>query len=152
MEKIKSLNLKNIRNHHRFRQLTDIRNVGLYIFGALVLLVSYNGVKVIDTNYQLQKKIALLQQENDVKKLENSNLELKNRFLETDQYLELTARKQFARAAPGESMLLVPESVARKYIADIPKPAQAELAAIADDEPFYIQNLKAWWRFFSGKQ
>lgn len=142
--------IKNLKYHPRIKQLSDIRNLGLYVFAGLVLLVSYNSIKVIDTNYQLQKKIARLQQQNVVQELQNSNLGLRNKFLETNQYIELTARKQFAKAAPGEKLILVPEEVAKKYIADIPSDESSEDAGVERSEPFYQQNAKAWWEFFFG--
>ncbi len=147
MEKIKSL-----KEHPRFKMLTDVRNIGLYAFGVLVLLVSYNAVKVIERNYQLQKKISTLEQKNEVQELENSNLNLRNTFLSTDQYLELTARKQFGKAAPGEIVTLVPEEVAKKYIVELPETApQTTVIETIESEPFYERNPKAWWRFFFGE-
>ena len=50
--------LKGIRNFlksNRRRQLTDPRNVGLYIFTLVVLAITWSGVKTVQNNYQLQK-------------------------------------------------------------------------------------------------
>src|SRR5437667_142896 len=71
------------------RQLRDVRVLGLVIFGGLVLLVSWSGIQVIQTNYDLQKQISKLQQQNQVQELENNNLQLTNQYFNTDQYLEL---------------------------------------------------------------
>jgi len=40
------------------------------VFTVIVLLISWSGVKSIQTNYGLQKQISKLQQENDVAKLQ----------------------------------------------------------------------------------
>jgi cell division protein FtsB len=92
--------------------LRDIRNVGLLVFTIIVLLISWSGVKSIQTNYGLQKEIARLSQENQVRQLENTNLALRNDYYNSNQYLELSARQNLGLALPGETVLLVPKSVA----------------------------------------
>src|SRR5690606_14522893 len=104
------------------KSLGDVRNIGLIVFGIIAVLVTWSGIKVVQTNYDLQKRIATMQQQNDIKKLENSNLELKNRYYETDQYLELAARRQYNKALPGEKLLIVPKSVALAHTVDVTVP------------------------------
>ena len=134
-------------------QLRDTRLWTFVVFGIVVLLASWSGVRVIETNYELQKKIARLEQQNDVIALQNSTQQLKNQYLESDTYLELAARKQFGKAAPGESLILVPESVAVANATEIPQlSSQKATAASTGDDAFYIRNLKAWRDFvFSQK-
>src|SRR5690606_35121366 len=85
------------------KQLQDVRVLGLLAFAVLALLVSWNTISAIQTNYELQKRMAGLQQENDVKRLANLNQELVNEYYKSDQFLELAARRQFGKAAPGET-------------------------------------------------
>src|SRR5476651_2157723 len=103
-------------NSARIKQLTDVRNVGLYVFALIVLAITWSGVKTVQNNYQLQKQISTLKQQNYVTYLQNSNTALQNQYLQTNQYLELAARQNFGLAAPGETVLLVPKSVAMKYV------------------------------------
>lgn len=139
--------IKNIDYGHLIAQLRDTRNLGLMVFVALVLMVSWSGVKSIQTNYELQQKIATLEQEVEVKKLENANAALRNQYLETDQFLELAARRQFGKAAPGEKLILVPESVALAHAlpAEESKPHQTEPQA---KKSRYQRNFEAWMQFF----
>ncbi len=137
---------KNIKSHPRFAQATDIRNIGLYIFGVLVLVVSFNSVQVIQDNYELQKRIARLQQQNEVAQLENSNLALRNEYYQSEQYLELVARKQFGKAQPGETLVLVPKEIAKKYAKEPPK--IQEKSSLEDQQPTYKKNLNDWRDFF----
>src|SRR5215469_13850027 len=88
--------------------LRDVRNVGLLVFTMIVLLISWSGVKSIQTNYGLQKQVAALAQENQVQTLQNADLALQNRYLDTPQYLEVSARQNLGLGAPGETELLVP--------------------------------------------
>src|SRR5687767_9336594 len=117
-------------------QLNDLRNLGLVFLGIIVLLVSWSGVKVIQTNYQLQKQIAQLEQQVAVAELENQNLRLKNQYYNTDQFLELAARRQFGKAAPGETLVVVPKETALKYVAAIPT---------KDDNHNATEPEKAWY-------
>lgn len=128
------------------QSLRDVRMVGLLVFAGVVLLVTWSGIGVIQTNYDLQKKISGLQQEVDLRELENSNLSLKNEYFETDQYLELQARRQFNRAAPGEKLLIVPKQVAlENSVETLAKPTPE--AQIEETKPAYQQNFEAWMEF-----
>lgn len=130
------------------QNITDMRVLGQLVFGLLILLVSWSCVKAIQTNADLQKQISALEQQNEVKKLETQNLELKNRYLNTDQYLEISARRQFGKAAPGEKVLIVPKSVALARTVELPKEAIKTKTVGAVSQPFYEENLEAWRNFF----
>lgn len=141
-EKIKS----NI--NYIVQNITDIRVLGQVVFGLLILLVSWSCVKAIQTNAELQKQIAVLEQQNEVKQLEAQNLELKNAYFNTDQYLELAARRQFGKAAPGEKVLIVPKSVALSHTVELPTTSVKTKATGEVHQPFYEENLEAWRNFF----
>lgn len=126
--------------------LRDVRMVGLLVFTVLVLLVSWSGIGVIQANYELQKKIANLEQAVVLNELENSNLELRNQYYETDQYLELQARRQFGLATPGERLFIVPKHVA---LAHSVEPIIPPLETVVEEaeKPFYQENFEAWIDF-----
>src|SRR5580658_5183741 len=100
--------------------LNDIKFVGQLLFVVIVLLISWSGVKSIQTNYGLQKQITALKQQNGLQQLQNDNLKLQNQYYETNQYLELSARQDFGLAAPGEKEILVPEQIALAHTVDLP--------------------------------
>lgn len=124
----------------RFR---DIRFTGQVVFACIVLLISWSGVKTIQTNYELQKQISKLQQQNAVHALENKNLELQNQYYRTDDYLELSARRNFGLGKPGEKELLVPQSVAYQYAPET-KTASTDIP----ESTTRTSNLQAWVNFF----
>ncbi len=130
--------------------LSDVRVIGLLAFFAVILLVAFSSVRVLQTNYELQKKENELRQVNENKQLENENLQLKNVYLESDEYLELTARRQFNKALPGEELYVIPESVAMKHVKDIPKVStkEEEIRQEEENKPEYQRNLEAWRDFF----
>jgi len=132
-------------------QLKDLRVVGLLLFLIIVLLVSWSGVKAIETNYGLQKQISTLRQENTVKKLANENLKLENEYFKTDQYLEIAARQDFGLAAKGETVLTVPRSVALSYTVDLPE-NEGLTTESNDKQPGYQRNFQAWMDFLFHRQ
>lgn len=133
------------------RSLRDVRVVGLSVFLVIVLLVTWSGVKVIQTNYELERQIARLEQENSVQALKNTNLRLKNEYLNTEEYEELAARRYFGKAAPGEKILNVSKEVALAHTVDT---AEESGATPKDDtsKPWYRRNWDAWMDFFLHRQ
>lgn len=121
----------------------DVRAIGLVTFLVIALLITWSGVKVIETNYGLQRSIAQLRQEIEVQKLENRNLELQNEFYGTDEYLELEARKNFGLAAPGETVLVVPKHVA---LAQITPQKDGDPKKTSENQQ--RSNFDAWIDFF----
>lgn len=124
----------------------DVRFVGMIAFGVLILLTSWSGVRIIEVNYELQKEIAGLQAKNQVRQLENQNVKLKNQYLNTDTYIELTARQQLGRGGKDEKLILIPKEIA---LAHAPLLAQADKTTRpTDNAPKYVQNLRAWRDFY----
>jgi cell division protein FtsB len=140
--------LKKYQKNPYVEQLKDVRVIGLIVFCAIALLVAWSGLGAIQSNYVLQKQIARLEQENQVKELENTNLKLKNQYYNTEQYLELHARRQFGRAAPGETLILVPKSVALSHTTEITEDQEKPTEQPKPEKPTYQKNFEAWMEFF----
>lgn len=130
--------------------LRDPRKVGLLVFGVLVMLVTWSGAKAIQTNYTLQRQIYELQKANDVKRLENANIELTNEYYKTSQYLEVTARQNLGLAAAGETVLLVPKDVALAHTVAMPEEETATKST--ESLPFWQRNFRAWMDFFLNRR
>jgi cell division protein FtsB len=127
--------------------LRDIRNVGLLVFVVLVLLISWSGVKSIQANYGLQKQISSLQQQNQVRELENTNQALQNQYYNTPQYLEVTARQNLGLAAPGETELLIPKDVAIAHTVAQSKDAITGKSSVPKQSAWQ-RNFQDWINFF----
>ncbi len=139
--------IKKLPQNYYLQELKDVRVVGLLVFAVIVLLVSWSGLKTIETNYQLQQQIARLEQQNQLSELENNNLALSNQYYNTDQYLELQARRQFGKGAPGEKVLLIPKSVALANTIDVPALSKSAVRS-GSPKPGYQRNFEAWMSFF----
>lgn len=122
--------------------LRDIRTLGQLVFLVMVLLVSWSGIKSIQANYDLQKQIGEIKQQNNLKKLENANITLENEYYKSSQYLELTARQNFGLAKPGETVLLVPKSVALANT--VATPAAPTETVATQKLPTWQQNFQDW--------
>lgn len=147
--------IKKLLSVSTLKSLSDVRTLGLVVFAGIALLVTWSGIKVVQTNYDLQKQIAAMQQENDNLRLGNANAALRNQFLETDTYLELAARKQYNKALPGEKLLIVPKSVAMSHTVEVQATEKQETSPDMVDEtgPWYERNFNAWMEFlFRSKQ
>ena len=130
------------------RRLNDVRFAGQVVFVVIVLLISWSGIKTIQTNYGLQKQITGLQQQNNLQDLQNNNLQLQNAYYNSNQYLELSARQNFGLANPGEKEVIVPESVALAYTVDDTKGSSNP----TDRPTIYERNYQSWYNFFLHRQ
>jgi cell division protein FtsB len=142
--------LKRVKNHPYWQQFRDIRAIGLVLFLIIMLLIVFHGVKAIQQNYELQKKIATLKQQVAVQKLQNKNLKLENQYYNSRQYLELAARRNFGKGKKGETELLVPKKVALTYAKPLPGTSKKQDAA--SHKPLYQKNFEAWMNFFLHRQ
>ena len=130
------------------QRLGDVRFAGQVLFVIIVLLISWSGVKTIQTNYGLQKQISALKQQNNVQTLQNNNLALQNEYYNSNAYLELSARQNFGLAAAGEKEILVPESVALVNTVNLPSTTPKTTTV----PPTYQHNFQSWVDFFLHRQ
>jgi hypothetical protein len=126
-----------------------VRAVGFMVFGIMVLLITWSGVGVIETNYQLQKQVSELQQQNSIMQLQNGNAKLQNQYYDSEQYLELQARKQLNKGLPGEQLLLVPKGVSMANTMDLSSKDETKKQKKQEHKPLYQRNLEAWRAFFT---
>lgn len=133
----------------KFKQFANPKNYPVYLFTLIVLAIAWSGVRTIQDNYELQKKISVLKQQNEVIKLQNDNTALQNKYYSTDQYLDLAARQSLGLAGPGEKVLLVPKTTALKYVSSTAVSAK-ESTQVPRSK--ISKNLQAWRDFFLGRK
>jgi cell division protein FtsB len=145
--------IKNALSSKKAKQLADARNIGLYIFGLVVVAIAWSGAKTVQNNYALQKQISTLKQQNAVLQLQNENTALQNEYYKTDQFLELSARQNLGLAAPGEQVMIVPKSTAMSYIdPSLAKSTEQPSGSPGDKRPGYVKNLESWRDFLLGRK
>lgn len=97
----------------------------------------------LQNNFVLQNQVDVLHSEVEASKLEADNLSLENTYFASSEYLELQARQQFGKAAPGEHMLILPANT----VSDTAS-TQANKAKITVSS----SNFQAWLSFFFGNK
>lgn len=140
-------NIQNIRNKLGSRGFDDPRLLGLVLLAFIGLSVVWNGVRVVQQNYVLLQKIAVLEDENRIIELENSNKKIQNEYFGSPEYAELKARRVNGKAAPGEQVYIVTENVALK---NLKTPEPIEKIEVVEEKPRYQKNFEAWIDFFFG--
>jgi cell division protein FtsB len=128
--------------------LNDPRILGIVLLAIIGLSVLWNGARVVQQNYTLLQKIALLEEQNSILELENRNREIQIEYFKTPEFAELKARRVNGKAAPGEQVYIVTDETALSSLktlnVDEKKQEQVE------DKPKYQQNFEAWIDFFFG--
>ncbi len=128
--------------------LYDPRVLLLFLVSFIALSVFWSGAKIVQQNYELTLKAQQIENENQILELENRNKELQNQYLATDEFAELTARRVFGRAAPGEKVYIVPKEVALAAL------TTSNEEVLEDDTPIqkpqYQKNLDAWLNIYFG--
>lgn len=133
-------------------RLDDVRTIGLIIFSFIVLAVTWSGARAVQLNYALQKRVATIEQENEVLDLENQTQKLKNQYYQTEEFKELEARRVLGRAAPGERVFIVPKATALSRVSIPEEPEEvAELAPPPVEKSKMQQNFEDWMDFFLGR-
>ncbi len=130
-------------------QLKDPRTWGMIIFAIMSAVVTWNGALSIQQNFELQKKVSTLEEQNKVQKLQNETQKLRNEYYKTNEYKELSARRLFGKAAPGEQVYVIPKDVALKYVsAQTSKPVEVLKQQNPVQLSTYQQNVQDWVDFF----
>lgn len=128
--------------------LYDIRVLYLIGIGLIAISVFWNGAKIVQQNYELAQKVRQIEQENEVLKLENQNKELRNEYLNTEEFAEITARRIQGKAAPGERVYIVPKDVALNSLSEEERSENNE--SKVDEKPQYQKNFEAWMNIYFG--
>ncbi len=133
---------------HRLRQwrhLVTVQNSALVL--ALLIAVSWvwGTVGTLNRNFQLQQEVDQLDAQIELAKLQNQNLSYQKNYYNSSEYLELSARELLGKVAPGEKIIILPDSsnVTDKKTAIAKTPVSIEKPS----------NFSQWMDFlFGGKQ
>jgi len=129
-------------------KLNDVRNLGLIVFAFIVIAVTWSGAGAVQLNYNLQKRIAKIEEENKILDLQNATERLRNEYYKTSQFQELEARRVLGRAAPGERVYVVTKKAALKYV-KTPAPPNVQAKPEPPVKKSTMQkNFEDWMDFF----
>lgn len=140
--------IQNFRNKLSSKGLDDPRLLGLVLLAFIGLSVVWNGARVVQQNYGLLKKIAVLEDENRILELENSNKRIQIEYFKTPEFAELKARRVNGKASPGERVYIINNETALKSLNTPDEVTISEESEI--EKPTYQKNFEAWMDFFFG--
>lgn len=100
-------------------------------------------MEALQRNFALQQSVDRMQQEVELTELEAEMLDFQKRYYESDEYLELAARERLNKVAPGEKVLILPETTVTDEGGD--SPALREVAPPPS-------NFSQWMSFFFGSE
>ncbi len=129
-------------------RFSDIRFTGQVIFGIIVILIFWSGARAVQSNFNLQKQIIKLKQQNNQVQIQNNNIELQNQYYSSKQYKELSARQNFGLGYTGETELIVPDSVAARYTLNLNNQSTLKPTKNLYKESRVQKNFISWINFF----
>lgn len=106
-----------------------VTNLLLGAFGFYLAIALFGTIR---RNYELQRQIAKIEQNNQA--LEQSNLELQYQiaYYQTDLYKDKAARAKLGLQAEGESVLILPKKATTTQSTDNTKPKRSNFAQWID--------------------
>lgn len=94
----------------RIKKHLTLNNVVLIGATLLALSWAWSTVNVLSKNYNLERQVQQASLDNQVMELQNQNLKLEQAYYQTDEYLELQARKLLNKANPGEHLVILSQT------------------------------------------
>lgn len=128
--------------HENLTKIFNNKTLSFVVFLILAASLTWNTVKVIQRNFELQQQVNKLVGEVELLKLQNQNTKYEIEYFKSDVYLELAAREKFQKARAGEKVI------------NLPKDTTVELAdtAQADTEEDDSSNFDKWMSFLFNRE
>jgi apolipoprotein N-acyltransferase len=93
----------------KLKRYLTISNAVAAVIIAAVLGLLFMTVRTLEQNYQSEIYIKQSELENSIQAIENQNMELRQNYYKSAEYLELAARMA-NKSLPGESLVILPET------------------------------------------
>ncbi len=124
---------------HQAKKYYTLDNIVLFLAILIALGWVWGTMDTLQNNFRLQAQVNVLRQQVQQDSLEAQNLELENQYYASPEYLELEARKRLGKAAPGESLLILPPNT------------EHDISRVSKETPptdTSESNFQAWLNFF----
>ncbi|HSW80856.1 MAG TPA: hypothetical protein VLG40_00525 [Candidatus Saccharimonas sp.] len=99
----------------------------------------WSTVDAIQRNFTLQQQVDAAAQQIAVQQLENKSQQLENKYYQSNEYQELSARARLNKALPGEHLLILPPNTVQPV---------AQQQAQTQDAPITSRSDFAQWVYF----
>ena len=94
----------------KIRSYFSIDNLLPLLAVAIALSWVWSTVGVMQHNFQFQRQVDELRQQNALMEIENKSLEYRIAYYKTKEFAELAARENLGKATAGEKVVVVPPS------------------------------------------
>ena len=99
------------RMKYKFRHdFCVIENVVLVLAIVLGAVWTFQSIKAMSRNWELNERLAAEKRNLELLKVEVEMAELENEYYKTEEYQELSARKYLDKKLPGENMVILPDN------------------------------------------
>jgi cell division protein FtsB len=116
---------------------------------VVALLITANWVwgtvDAIQRNFVLQQQVDSLAQQNEFQSLQNETLAFEQKYYNTQEYLELSAREHLNKTAPGEKVLILPPNTVSSK--NVGQPAAGTTIPLSKRS-----NFEQWMYFLFGNK
>ncbi|HEX4662618.1 MAG TPA: septum formation initiator family protein [Candidatus Saccharimonadales bacterium] len=127
----------------RVQTLANLNNMVLVVAVFITLSWLWGTIQAIQKNFILQQKVDDLKQEIAVDELENQTLKFQQRYLNSSEYLDLSARTHLNKVMPGEKVVNLPPTT---VAATAPKSSTSTVGIKSRS------NLEQWLYFLFGEK
>ncbi|MDO8335577.1 MAG: hypothetical protein Q7T74_02205 [Candidatus Saccharibacteria bacterium] len=131
------MNIHTIR--HLVKEYYTLDNIVLLAAILMAIGFIWSTMGALQNNYVLQRQVDILRSTVEESRLESDTLQLENTYFASDEFLELQARQQFGKAAPGEHMIILPANTASDTVTT---------NANKSRDISTISNFQSWLNFF----
>lgn len=92
-----------------YKKFFETKTAVTALFVIIALSLTYNTVKVVQRNYTLQQRVDELTDQVALVEVQNQNLAFNIEYYQTDEYLEVEAKRRFNLAEKGERVIFLPK-------------------------------------------
>lgn len=124
----------------RYRHLLTVQNGTIIVAFLIAAGWVWGTVQTLQKNFAYQQQVDALAENVELEKLRNQNLRYQQAYYRSEEFLELSARQRLGLAAPGEKLIILPDS---RGIVD----TTGESGQVQAVKP---SNIAQWLRFFFG--
>lgn len=130
---------------NRLKSLITLNNGVLLVAALITFSWVWGSVEAIGQNFALQQQVDSLSQEVEYYNLQNETLEFQQKYYQTNEFLELSARERLNKAGDGEKVLILPKNT---VLSDGEGTQNTESSTITQRS-----NIEQWFYFlFANKQ
>lgn len=129
----------------KVREHVTLNNGVLFVALLIGSSWAWSTIEAIQRNFKLQQQVDSLSQQIAVQDLENKSQSLQNKYYQSPEYLELSARERLNKSAPGESVVILPPNTVQ------PAP-EANVQSSSDVPITSRSNFAQWMYFLFGKK